>query len=81
MTKRYYQVSAFQLFLTAIAVGIIAASLISINMQVREHLLSPTVIQTTDGKCAAVENYKNGDAFTCADVGVILRTYRIRKTE
>lgn len=81
MTKRYYQVTGFQLFMCSFWVGIISASLISINMHVRENLLTPIVIQTPDGKCTAVENFKNGEAFTCADVGVILRNYRIKKTE
>lgn len=75
-TAKYYQVSNLQLFLMAILIGIIAAALITINIMVKEYLLLPTVMVDREDKCASVVNYKNGDAYTCADVGVILRNYR-----
>lgn len=75
-TVKYYQVSNLQLFVMALLIGIIAAALITINIMVREYLLLPTVLVDRDDKCASVVNYKNGDAYTCADVGVILRNYR-----
>jgi hypothetical protein len=62
-------------------VGIIAAALVIINMQVKDYLLLPVVVNTKDGKCATVENYKNGEAYNCGDVGVILRNYRTRTGE
>lgn len=75
-TVKYYQVSNLQLFVMALLIGIIAAALITINIMVREYLLLPAVVVDRDDKCASVVNYKNGDAYTCADVGVILRNYR-----
>lgn len=75
-TVKYYQVSNLQLFVMALLIGIIAAALITINMMAREYLLLPVVMVDRDDKCASVVNYKNGDAYTCADVGVILRNYR-----
>lgn len=75
-TTKYYQVSNLQLFLMAILVGVIAAGLITINIMVKEYLLLPTVLVDREDKCASVVNYKNGDAYTCADVGIILRNFR-----
>lgn len=75
-TAKYYQVSNLQLFVMAILIGIIAAALITINIMVREYLLLPTVIVDREDKCASVINYKNGDAYTCSDVGIILRNFR-----
>jgi hypothetical protein len=62
----------------SILIGIIAAALITINTSVQEYLQLPLITETEDGKCAAVSNFKNGEAFTCSDVGVILRKYRIK---
>lgn len=78
---RYYQVSGFQIFIACVLVGVIAAALVVINNRVQDYLLLPVVIKTEDGKCAAVENYRNGEAFTCGDVGVILRNFRTRQGE
>ena len=78
---KYYQVSGLQLFFMALAVGVISAALITINTAVKEYLQLPVVVTTADGKCAVVANYKNGDAFTCSDVGVVLRKYRTEKQE
>jgi hypothetical protein len=76
---KYYRVSALQLFIMALLVGTIAASLVLINILVKEHLLLPKVILAPDGRCASVLNYQNGDAYTCADVNVILRRYRVER--
>lgn len=75
-TAKYYQVSNLQLFVMAILIGIISAGLITINIMVKEYLLLPTVVVDREDKCASVVNYKNGDAYTCADVGIILRNFR-----
>jgi hypothetical protein len=75
-TVKYYQVSNFQLFWMSILIGIIAAALITINIMTKDYLMLPTVIVDRDDKCASVVNYKNGDAYTCADVGTILRHFR-----
>ena len=75
-TIKYYQVTGAQLFIMAILTGIIAGAVITINMLVKESMLLPVVIQTKDDKCVSDVNYKNGEAYTCGDVGVILRNYR-----
>lgn len=74
---KYYQISAAQLFLMALLIGVIAAALIVINNTVREYLLLPEVVMSGD-QCVTVVSYKNGDAYACGDVDVILRKYRIK---
>lgn len=73
---KFYQVSAAQLFVMAMVTGLFAACLIVINTNMREYLLQPVVVMTNDNKCVTVANYRNGDAYNCSDVGVILRNYR-----
>lgn len=75
-TARYYVISYFQLFLMAVMVGIISAALSIINTAAKEYLQLPIVHNSADGTCKQVSNFKNGDAFTCHDVNVILRNYR-----
>lgn len=77
-TTRYYTVSNLQLFVCAILIGIISAALITINNVAIEYLQLPIVETSLDGKCIAVSSFKNGEAFTCNDVGTILRKYRTR---
>lgn len=74
--NKFYQVSGYQLFFMAILTGIIGASIVCINISLKEYLQSPVVNMTKDEACVSVVNYKNGDAYTCNDVGVILRNYR-----
>ena len=76
---KYYQVSNLQLFLMSLLIGVIGAALVIINTTAMEYLQLPEVTNGQDGKCASVANYKNGEAFTCGDVGTILRKYRIKK--
>ena len=78
-TVKYYQVSNLQLFIMALVVGIIASAIITINIMVKDYLSLPEVILKSDDTCTAVVNYSNGDAYTCADVGVILRKYRPKR--
>lgn len=79
-TVRYYQVSTLQLIIMAIIIGVIASALIVINTSVKEYLQLPLVTTTTDDKCVTVSNFKNGEAYTCGDVGTILRNYRVQKS-
>jgi hypothetical protein len=74
-TVKYYQVTNFQLFFMGLLMGVVAGAIIMINTAVKEYLQLP-VVTIVDNKCAVVENYKNGEAFTCGDVGTILRNYR-----
>jgi hypothetical protein len=78
-TTKYYQVSNLQLFIMAVLVGVIAAALITINTTVRDYLQLPVVTMASDDKCVAVANYRNGETFTCSDVGTVLRNYRVKK--
>lgn len=77
---KYYTVSNFQLFVMALLIGIISAALIIINSAVKDYFELPMITTTLDGKCVSVSSYKNGEAFTCNDVGSILRNYRTSKT-
>lgn len=79
-TVKYYQVSTLQLIIMAIVIGVIASALVVINTSVKEYLQLPVVTTTTDDKCVTVSNFKNGETYTCSDVGTILRNYRITKT-
>lgn len=78
MTK-YYQVSNAQLFIMALLIGVIASALLMINTALKEYLQLPIVTMTAEDKCATVSNFKNGEAFTCSDVGTVLRNYRVKK--
>ena len=78
-TAKYYSVSNAQIFVASILVGVTAASLIVINTAVKEYFQLPEVTMTADDKCAVVSNYKNGEAYTCNDVGTVLRNFRTKK--
>lgn len=77
-TTRYYTVSNLQLFICALLIGVISAALITINNAAMEYLQLPVVETAPDGKCVAVSSFRNGEAFTCNDVGTILRNYRTK---
>ena len=77
---KYYQVSNRQLFIMALMVGVISAALVMINTSVKEYFQLPEVTMTSDDKCVTVSNFKNGETYTCGDVGNILRNYRIKRT-
>jgi hypothetical protein len=78
MTK-YYIVSNLQILISAVLAAVLSASLIVINTAVNNYFELPVVSMTADGKCATVTNFKNGEAFTCNDVGMLLRNYRVKK--
>lgn len=75
---RYYLVTNLQFFIMALMVGVIAGALLIINAAVKEYLERP-IVTLVDGKCTAVENFKNGEAYVCTDVGTVLRNYRVKK--
>lgn len=78
-SPKYYVVSNPQIIITAILVAVLTTSLMVINTTVKEYFELPAVTFSEDGKCATVSNYKNGEAYTCNDVGVVLRNYRLKK--
>lgn len=75
---KFFMVSTKQIILAAIFTGIISGAVVIINTSVKEYLGLPMVMQSADGNCVSVANYKNGDNFTCADVGNILRNFRVK---
>lgn len=76
-STKYYSVSTLQLLIMAITIGVIASAIITINTGIMEYLQLP-VVTMVDDKCVLVANYKNGEAYTCNDVGTILRKYRVK---
>ena len=77
---RYYQVSNIQLFIMGILIALIVTALLAINSAVKDYLQLPIVTMAGD-KCVSVASVKNGEAFTCGDVGTILRNYRTSKSQ
>ena len=79
-TTKYFLVSNAQFFIMSLLIGIIASAVLIINSSVKDYLELPIVQLSQDGKCVSVSSYKNGEAFSCNDVGIILRNYRIKKS-
>ena len=79
-TTKYYVVSNSQIIITAILVAVLTTSLVVINTAVKQYFELPLVTFSEDGKCVAVSNYKNGEAYTCNDVGMVLRNFRSKKS-
>lgn len=80
MTRYVFAISRWQLFMSSLMVGVAAAAIIMINMFVMEYLQLP-IVHMSNNNCSLVSNFRNGDAFTCADVDVILRKYRVEHAE
>jgi hypothetical protein len=78
MTK-YYIVSNLQILISAVLAAVLSASLIVINTAVNNYFEQPVVLLTSDGKCVSVTNFKNGESYTCNDIGMLLRNYRVKK--
>ena len=76
MASRYSTVTYGQLFFLALTMSIFAAILVVINMYYMDSRTLPRVHTDKSGTCLKVDNFENGDAFNCNDVGVILRRYR-----
>ena len=76
-TKKYQLVTNSQMIVFGIFVAIIASCIVIAVQFGQDYMSLPQVIKNGDD-CASVINYKNGDAFTCPDVDVILRKYRIK---
>jgi hypothetical protein len=78
-TKKYFQVTTFQLLTMAVLTGVVAAAIVIINIRINEYLQLPEVDFNSDGQCVSVANYQNGEAYQCTDVGLVLRNYRVKK--
>lgn len=78
---KYSIVSHLQLGIATILMSIMIAVLVSINSWYMTYSMLPKVHFASDGSCVKVENFENGHAFNCNDVGVLLRQYRSVKNE
>lgn len=77
-TTKYFQVSTLQLFFMSILISVLVSSISIINTTYTEYRQLPLVNLSTAGQCINVANFKNGEAYSCADVGTILRNYRTK---
>lgn len=75
---KYFQVSTPQLLLMACLTGVVSAGIVIINIRLNEYQQLPEVHFNSTGSCVSVSNYRNGDAYQCGDVDVILRNYRVK---
>ena len=71
-----YNVSTTQLIVATVFSALIGAGSVVSYMQFKEKQGWPQVEVTADGTCSKVVNLRNGDAYNCEDVGVLLRQYR-----
>lgn len=76
----FYTVSMKQLIINSILISIVSASIVILFMISKEYFIDlPDVYKNTEGKCIKVINFKNGDAYNCNDVDVVLRKYHLIK--
>jgi len=72
-----YNVSTTQLIVATVFSALIGAGAVVSYMQFKEKQAWPVVHTSTDGSCTKVMNLRNGDAYNCEDVDVLLRQYRV----
>lgn len=73
-----YTVTTPQLLCATILSAVISACSVICYQQYRERLGIPEVYMAiADNTCVKVINFRNGDAYNCEDVDVVLRHYRI----
>lgn len=71
-----YNVTTTQLIVATVFSALIGAGSVVGYMQFKEKQGWPIVEEMADGTCSKVVNLRNGDAYNCEDVGVLLRQYR-----
>lgn len=76
--NKFYLVSNKQIFVCSILISVIVFSLLTINTLLIDFLQLPKVVISADNKCITVINFKNGENYSCADVDIILRNYRVK---
>jgi hypothetical protein len=76
MASNYYSVKTGQILLASILSALISAGSIAAFVLYNDRLGLPLVQTDDGGKCVQVINYKNGDAYNCQDVDILLRQYR-----
>ena len=72
---RFVCLTSPQLFILAILMSILTATLVALNSWYLDYRMLPNVHVGADGTCIKVENFENGHAFNCNDVNVVLRQY------
>jgi hypothetical protein len=71
-----YTVTTAQILCATVLSAFISAGSVVGYQQYKEHQSIPVVQQNQDSKCIKVINFKNGDAYNCEDIDVVLRDYR-----
>ena len=74
---KYITLKTVDLFILSILIGLTAGSFAVMGNLYQAHKLLPMVIRGPDGACVKVLNFENGHAFSCPDVDVLLRRYRV----
>ena len=76
----FYTVSMKQLIVNSILISIVSASIVILFIIGKEYFIDlPDVYKNAEGKCIKVVNFKNGDAYNCNDLDVVLRKYHLIK--
>ncbi len=73
---KYQVISTRDLLVLSLLMSILTATLLSINSWFSLWIQLPVVHTDQAGACLKVDNYVNGQAYNCQDVGVLLRQYR-----
>jgi len=71
-----YTVTTTQMLTATLMSALISAGTVVGYQQYRDKLETPQVHVSEAGTCIKVMNFKNGDAYNCEDVDVVLRSYR-----
>lgn len=77
MASRFTTLTTVQLLIMTLLIGLIAGAMNVSFVMYREYITLPTVVKTAANECVKVVNYQNGHAFSCPDVDVLLRQYRV----
>jgi hypothetical protein len=78
-TTNYHLVSNLQVIFLTIISSLMMSSCVLAFMALKQYLELPKVIVSADKKCVQVISFKNGETFTCGDLDMSLRNYRIEQ--
>jgi hypothetical protein len=71
-----YTVTTMQLLTATVMSALISAGSVVAYGQYKDLQALPEVNLNVEDKCVKVMNFKNGDAYNCEDVDVVLRQYK-----
>jgi hypothetical protein len=78
----FYTLSMKQVIVNSLLIALVSSSTIILFMVGKEYYLEwPDVYKNVEGKCVKVINFKNGDAYNCNDLDVVLRNYKVKKVD